>query len=92
MTYGKEGHLQKQKLARDKSYYKIKLRNLRPYEYFRHIYQQEKLGKNDVDQLGQLYWARRTNKMQKLRKEIEFLERGMQRDRTRLSRVQQDPL
>ena len=30
--------------------------------------------------------------MQKLRQEIEFLERGMQRVKTRLSKIQQDPL
>ena len=30
--------------------------------------------------------------MQKLRRQIEFLERGMQRVRMRLNRIQQDPL
>ena len=33
----------------------------------------------------------KTDKISKLRKEIEFLERGMQRVRTKLKRLQQDP-
>ena len=41
--------------------------------------------------MSQLYRETKTDKIQKLRREIECLERVMQRVRTRLNRIQQDP-
>ena len=39
------------------------------------MYQQDKLKRSDQEKLGQLNWETKTNKIQKLRREIEFLER-----------------
>ena len=44
-----------------------------------------------IKDYGQMQEEIKTYKMSKLRKEIEFLETGMQRIRTKLRRVQQDP-
>ena len=41
--------------------------------------------------MSQLYRETKTDTMQKLRWEIEFLERGMQIVRIRLNRIQQHP-
>ena len=51
----------------------------------------ENLEKGDYDTLQQIARETKSDKMQKLRREIEFLERDMQRV-TRLSMLQQDPL
>ena len=53
---------------------------------------QDKLGNKDDRWMSQLYQETKTDKMQRLRREIEFLERGMQRVRARLDRIQQDLL
>ena len=55
-------------------------------------YRQDRLGNNYHGQLSQLYRENKTGEMQKLRREIEFLERCMIRLRMRLNRIKQDPL
>ena len=42
--------------------------------------------------MSQLYGDPKTDKMQKLRREMGFLEKGMQRVRMRLDTIQEDPL
>ena len=53
---------------------------------------QDRLGNKGNGQMSQLYRETKTDKMQKLRWEIEFPERGMQKVRMRLNRIQQAPL
>ena len=53
---------------------------------------QDRLEKNDNWQFSQLYRETKKDKMKKSKKEIKFLERGMQRVTMRLNRMQQDLL
>ena len=55
------------------------------------MYWQEKLDKKNHEHIQLIARETRSNKMQKLKREIEFLERGMQRVKMRLSKIQ-DPL
>ena len=50
------------------------------------------MGNKDNGQMNKSYREPKTDKMQKLKGEKEFLERGMQRVRTRLDRIQQNLL
>ena len=67
------------------------LRNLRHYDSLGQMFWQEKLDKSNHEHLQQIFRENKSDRMQKLRREIEFLERGMQRVKTRLSKIQ-DPL
>ena len=68
------------------------MRNLRPHENLEQIFWQESLDKSSHENLQQISRETKSDKMQKLRWKTELLERGMQRVKTRLSKIQQDPL
>ena len=65
------------------------LKNLGTTNNIEQTYMQDRLGNKDNGQMNQFYRETKTDKMQELRREIEFLERGMQSVRTRLNRIQQ---
>ena len=65
---------------------------MRPHNNLEQVFQPESLEKGNYKNLQQMARETKSNKMQKLRQEIEFLERGMQRVKTRLSKIQQDLL
>ena len=65
------------------------LNNLGTTDNIEQTHTQERLGNINNRQMRQLYRETKTDKIKKLRREIEFLERGMQTVRTRLSRIQQ---
>ena len=54
-------------------------------------YPPEKSENQYIQQIRQILRETKTNKISKLRKEIEFLERRMQGVKTKLDRLQQDP-
>ena len=63
-------------------------------EYMRtleQIFWLESLDKSRHENFQQIFRETKSDKMQKLRWEINFLERGMQRVKTRLSKIEQDP-
>ena len=64
---GQGQNLTEHELAQDEY-----LINLRPQENLEHMYQQDKLEKNDQGQLRQLYRETKMDKLQKLRRKIEF--------------------
>ena len=68
------------------------MKSLGTNENIEQTYRQDRLGNNDNGQLSQLYRDTKTDTLQTLRREIEFLESGMQRVIKRLNRIQQDPL
>ena len=59
---------------------------------YKPTYRQDRLGNNDHGQLNQLCRETKTDMMKKLRRELQFVEWGMQRVRTKLNKIQQDPL
>ena len=65
------------------------LRNLGMTGNIEHTYPPEKSGNQDSRQTSQILREKKTDKMHKLRRGIEFIERGMQRVRTKLNRLQQ---
>ena len=68
------------------------LRNLKSYDNLGQIFWQENLDKSNHENLQQISRKTISNQMQTLRREIEFLERGMQRVKTRLCKILQEPL
>ena len=64
------------------------LRNLEMTENIELSYPPEKLGNQDNRQISQILRETKTDKMCNLRREIEFLGRGMQRVRIKLNRSQ----
>ena len=70
------------------------LRNFGMMDNVENPHSSEKSINQDVRQMkhySQIQTETKTDKMSKLRREIEFLERGMQRLRTKLNRLQHDP-
>ena len=53
------------------------LENLGTTDNIEKTYIQDRLGNKDIGQMSQLYRETKTDKMQKLRREIKFLERGI---------------
>ena len=68
------------------------LRNLEMTDNTEKSYPLEKLDNQDIWTMSQILSETKIDKMSNVRREIEFLERGMHRERTKLDRSQHDPI
>ena len=68
------------------------MKDLGTNENTEQTYRQDRLGNNDCRQFSQLYRDTKKEKMENWEGKRELLERGMQRVKIRLNRIQQDPL